>query len=149
MKILHALIFLLGILFCKKLDAQLDTSIAWINLEGSIYLAIPATNADEIVKAAESLKTYNKWYWQSLEKDKMQDSIIATYADITGVQAISLKDLRELAANKKAIDAQTIVDLKQKAKDEKKKGRKQGAVAGTVVGLGLGVLLHVLIMSLI
>lgn len=144
MKILHVLIILLMILFCKKSDAQLDSSIVWINLEGSLYLAIPASNADEIVKATESLKTYHTWYWEAEKKDLIQDSIIATYIDITGVQAVDLKQLRELSANKKSIDASILLDKNNEINKEHTKGNKKlgvGFLIGTITGIVLGILL--------
>lgn len=144
MKILHVLIISLMILFYKKSDAQLDSSIVWINLEGSLYLAIPASNADEIVKATESLKTYHAWYWESERKDLVQDSIIAAYVDITGVQAVDLKQLRELAANKRSIDASTILEKDNKIKEEHKKGNRKlgfGVMGGIVIGIILSIVL--------
>lgn len=99
-----------------------------------MYLAIPATNVDEIVKATESLKFYHRWYMDAQYKENVKDSIINIYKNITGVYEIDVQKLKEIAENKKAIDAQVLQDLRDDNKQLKKKKNKN-----FFKGLGVGI----------
>jgi hypothetical protein len=115
-----------------------------INQDSSLYIAIPIKDADLIIKAKESLLTFHKLYFEEVYKGVAKDSVISEYQNITGIQSVNIEELKEMAANRKAIEAATEQKLKQELKEANKKGNWK---LGTGVGVGLltGLILSIFI----